>query len=72
MGASDKVCLHGWGVFGCADVIWDPGGDLVLTMEQGGSGARDPRGEQAGTEWTFGVDCISLLVGKYIDLRIWG
>ena len=59
-------------MFGCAYVIRDSGGDLVLAMEQGSSGTWDPCGEQTSSVGAFRVDGFSLVVGKYIDLCIRG
>ena len=66
--SADEVALKFRGVGGSSYVVGEPGGDLMWAMKQGSAGARDPRGEDAGAVWSFGVDSISLAVGKYINL----
>jgi hypothetical protein len=59
-------------MFDGADVFRDSGGDLVLAVEQGSSGARDPCGEQTILLGSFRVDGFSLVIGKHIHLCITG
>jgi hypothetical protein len=59
-------------VFGGADVFRDSGGDLMLAMEQGRSGTRDPCEEQTSLVGSFCIDGFGLMVSKNIDLCIRG
>ena len=72
MGAADEVSLHVGSVIRRSYVIRNGFGDLMLSMEKCGAGARYPRGEEAGVVWRNLVNGSGVMVCKDVDLGIRG
>ena len=72
LGTLDEILFHGGGVGCSADIIGDSAGDLVMPVEEGGTCAGEPGGEEANLGSVLVVYGIGMVIGINVELGIGG